>query len=61
VGRELLGNEAYLLFQVDKVVNNCVKHLIQFQNDQSSCVSQKLFSDFESQEIKCEAKYLASF
>jgi hypothetical protein len=28
VGRELLGNEAYLLFQVDKVVNNCVKHLI---------------------------------
>lgn len=27
VARELLGNEAYLLFQVDKLVNNCVKHL----------------------------------
>ena len=43
VGRELLGNEAYLLFQVDKVVNNCVKHLIQFNADQSSNVSIKLF------------------
>ena len=28
VARELLGNEAYLLFQVDKLVNHCTKHLI---------------------------------
>ena len=46
VARELLGNEAYLLFQVDKVVNNCVKHLIQFNADQSCIVSQDLFNDF---------------
>jgi hypothetical protein len=61
VARELLGNEAYLLFQVDKVVNNCVKHLIQFNQDKSSIVSQDLFRDFEGQEIKSEQKYLANF
>ena len=25
IARELLGNEAYLLFQADKLVNNCHK------------------------------------
>lgn len=61
VARELLGNEAYLLFQVDKVVNNCVKHLIQFNADQCCIVSQDLFNDFQKQEIKTESKYLTNF
>ena len=30
VARELLGNEAYLLFQVDKLLNNCLKQLMVF-------------------------------
>ena len=25
LARELLGNEAYLLFQIDKLINNCIK------------------------------------
>ena len=39
VARELLGNEAYLLFQVDKLVNHCTKHLISFNIDNSCRVS----------------------
>ena len=30
IARELLGNEAYLLFQVDKLVNHCSKQLSSF-------------------------------
>jgi hypothetical protein len=39
VARELLGNEAYLLFQVDKIVNHCQKQLNLFVTDSSCKVS----------------------
>lgn len=39
MARELLGNEAYLLFQVDKLVNNCTKQLNHFLMDKSCRVS----------------------
>jgi histone deacetylase complex regulatory component SIN3 len=61
LSRELLGNEAYLLFQMDKIVNNCAKHLTQFNLDASCTISKKLFLRFEALEDKHESQYLANF
>ena len=61
MARELLGNEAYLLFQVDKLVNNCTKQLNHFLTDHSCQVSQKLFLEFEELNIKKETTYLINF
>jgi len=33
IARDLLGNEAYLLFQVDKLINYCQKQLALFKAD----------------------------
>lgn len=61
MARELLGNEAYLLFQVDKLVNNCTKQLNHFLVDHSCQVSQKLFLEFEDLPVKKESTYLINF
>jgi len=52
MARELLGNEAYLLFQVDKLVGHCAKQLNHFLTDHSCQVSQKLFQEFEDLPVK---------
>lgn len=36
LARNLLGNDAYLLFHLDRLVANIIKQLIHFQNDQAS-------------------------
>lgn len=61
LARELLGNEAYLLFQMDKVVNNCAKHLAQFYHDRSYTIAKNLFEAFEEMDVKNEEWYLANF
>lgn len=61
MARELLGNEAYLLFQVDKLVNNCTKQLNHFLMDHSCQVAQKLFLEFEELNVKKETTYLVNF
>ena len=61
MARELLGNEAYLLFQVDKLVNYCTKQLNHFLVDHSCRVSQQLFLDFEDLPVRTESTYLANF
>lgn len=61
MARELLGNEAYLLFQVDKLANHCSKQLIHFQTDHGCKVSQKLFLEFEEHAVKKESQYLINF
>jgi histone deacetylase complex regulatory component SIN3 len=43
IARELLGNEAYLLFQVDRLVNQCTKHISLLQSDSSYKISKKLY------------------
>jgi len=61
VARELLGNEAYLLFQADRLLNNCTKHLAHLQTDASYKMSKKLYKKFELSETKNESIYLANF
>lgn len=61
VARELLGNEAYLLFQADRLVNHCTKHLAHLQTDASYKLSKKLYKQFEMSETKNESTYLANF
>jgi len=61
VARELLGNEAYLLFQVDKLVNNCQKQLISFTTDTSCQAAKNLFQEFSSTVNRNENQYLSSF
>ena len=54
VARELLGNEAYLIFQVDKLLSQCLKHLVQFEQDPSCLHSKNLFNDFQKSMVKNE-------
>lgn len=61
LARQLLGNEAYLLFLIDKVIKNCTHQLNLFQNDQACLLAQKLFIDFEDQKVKRESTYLVNF
>lgn len=61
VARELLGKEAYLLFQADKLVNHCVKHLAHLQTDPSYKISKKLFKQFDRTIIKNESTYISNF
>ena len=61
VARELLGKEAYLLFQADRLVNHCTKHLAHLQTDPSYKLSKKLYKNFENTEVKKESTYLANF
>ena len=39
LSRQLLGNNAYLLFQMDKLISTCLKQLFFYSNDSASVAS----------------------
>ena len=61
VARELLGNEAYLLFQVDKLITHCHKQLNILVLDPNCSSAKSLFNDFANGELKSETQYLSNF
>ena len=54
IARELLGNEAYLLFQVDKLINYCQKQLNLFTTDNSCKAAKNLYEQFSSGKMEDE-------
>ena len=45
LARQLLGNDAFLLFQMDKLITVCLKQLHNFSSDSSSVIALQQFED----------------
>lgn len=58
LARQLLGNDAFLLFQMDKLIAVCLKQLHNFAGDTSSVMALKQFEDCAS---SSESSYLMAF
>lgn len=63
LGRQMLGNDAYLLFQMDKLVSVVLKQLHHFQTDNGCKSARQLYEKIENEELQVrdESCYLTSF
>ena len=61
ISREFLGTKAFLLFQLDKLVNSCTKYLVAFNQDPSCKATKRMFDEFHSTRKKNENQYIANF
>lgn len=59
--RQLLGQNAFLLFQIDKIVSQAIKQL-QFMHQDNACQkSMRVFQEFKSKTILNERIYFANY
>ena len=59
--RQLLGKNAFLLFQIDKVLSQSIKQLAQMPSDTVFQKAFKLFNGPDGSKGASERKYLANY